>query len=245
MYRKRRRSTGVWLPSFGSEVTADVLTTGFQAFNLSLDNIDGIKTQVLALLPDIPVEDSNDINKSMADAIGSEYFLRRIVGKFHCAVTGITGTPINNIVNVALGFFAARADPITPEVPIGCDQAEVFSTNDDEEAFDSYSPLALSAIRQPWIWRRTWLLQHNDNGTTPMIFPSSTSMYGSVMDGPHIDAKTKRRVRNDERLYMALAMSGWNPSQGGEPAAGTIRIDYNLDLRFFGSLRKARQKGAF
>lgn len=239
-YRKRRFK-GTWLPAYGNELTEDIQTIGIHDTAFTVTNDDYVKTNLIALLPDKPVEDFDSDTNSLADTIGSEYALRRIVGKFHCAVSTSTGTPLQTVVKVGLGFFVSTCNPNEPLLPIGV-AGQVFSPLTDEAGFEQYSPLALSTIRQPWIWRRTWALQQT-SGSNLQGFPPSTSYYGSVLDGPHIDAKTRRRVRQDERLFAALSISYFQPEV--DEADGALGVSYDLDLRFFGALRRARAKGAF
>jgi len=243
-YRRKRGFKGTWLPAYGDEAVGseDIQVVGFTDALFSINNGEAVNTNVFALLPDAPQEDY-DTNQPLVDIIGSEYALRRIVGKFHASTAGSSGAPEQTLVKVGLGFFISTVSPVEPLLPIGA-PGNVFTADTQEAAFDQYSPLALAAIRQPWIWRRTWILQALD-GVSPQSFPASTAGYGSVLDGPHIDAKTRRRVRQDERLFGSVSISYMQPEFASEPAAGSQSITYNLDLRFFGALRKAQAKGAF
>lgn len=240
-YSRRRKFKGTWLPAYGNEVSQDVQTIGIHDTLFTLDNEDVVKTNIIALLPDKPNEDFDSDTNSLADTIGSEYALRRIVGKFHAAFSNSSGTPAQNVIKLGLGFFVSTCNPSEPLLPIGT-AGQVFTPATDEAGFEQYCPLALATIRQPWIWRRTWALQQ-PSGSNWLAFPASTAGYGSVMDGPHIDAKTRRRVRQDERLYAAVAISYFSPES--DETTGDVSVSYDLDLRFFGALRRARAKGAF
>lgn len=80
------------------------------------------------------------------------------------------------------------------------------------------------------------------NDTTLLTdWPRSTSDYGSVYDGPHIDQKTARRISKEERLFFIL--SGVNVGNAAT-TAGAVRLvlDYRLlasPLRVMGNRRNA------
>jgi len=237
-YRRRKGFKGTWFPSFGTELDADTQIVGLDGL-ITVSEDQGARTEVIALLPDQPVEDYDDFDKSLADSIGSEYALRRIVGKFCVGCSGTVPTPNSTSGKVTLGFFIARVDPANPDLPLGA-PGSVFTAASDEIGFDAFSPNALSTTRQPWIFRRSWLLGIPSSS----IWPQTNTQYGSVMDGPHIDAKTRRRVKGDERLFAAISYAFFPPFIEPEGEGG-LTFQWDMDLRFFGALRKARGKGAF
>lgn len=179
-------------------------------------------------------------HKTLQDIVtGNEWRLRRIVGKFFCAV-GATyaGTTSIPLADVALGFIVSK-------------------TYDDGEPltdFDEVNPLAQVSMEDPWIWRRRWLLgPSGDNYSTwtnyegtsadnrlygpAMGFPPNNVAYGSVQDGPHIDAKTARVIHRSERLFVVLAARQFNWSAGVDQA--DMRVTGLLDYRLLGSLRSS------
>jgi len=94
---------------------------------------------------------------------------------------------------------------------------------------NSYSPLDNNNLRDPWIWRRTWMLTNDfsNNLTEDYEFPRSTTDYGSVLDGSHIDQKTARRVSDEERLFFVI--STVNPGLSTTLAGGgTFILDYRV-----------------
>jgi len=131
---------------------------------------------------------------SLADFEGSAYRLRRIVGKLFIGLDQtITQAPDSRPKNalIGAGFIILKVDentgaPINPTA-------------------NSYSPLDNNNLRDPWIWRRTWMLTNDfsNNLTEDYEFPRSTTDYGSVLDGSHIDQKTARRVSDEERLFSS------------------------------------------
>lgn len=245
MALRRRRFKGTWFPGFGTEGDGGEPRTAGLYDHITHDNTAKSTTQVFAIINDSPRVDPDDETQSLADTIGSEYALRRIVGKFHANFGVTSGTPEELVVKLGLGFFIARENESLDGVPIGVEEetwAYSGGSGWESNAFDSYSPLALETTRQPWIWRRTWTLFANA-GTAGWLLPQSTMNYGSVLDGPHIDAKTRRRVRQEERLYVAIGLQ--YQALGHSETPGDVTVFYDLDLRYFGALRKARNKSAF
>jgi len=249
--RRKRRFKGTWLPNLGtlftatpsdsqySFVSSNNLTVGATDFNMA--------TAIAPIVFDDPAEQSfSPSADSMADIIGSEYVLRRAVGKFHCAVQQITNPAPRNVL-VGLGIFVARCDATSPAVPIG----------ETADYVVDYNPLSARAIREPWLFHRVWVLGNQTatagnpvgSGTAAMTnepsFPKTTAEYNSVADGPHIDAKTIRRIRQDERLFYAVGAQRWSPTFAPTAVAVGIQVGWSLSLRLFGALRKARNSGTF
>jgi len=247
MYKRRRKFKGTWLPVFGSIAGSDqVVGTGIQG-NLAVPLTGEIVTTVGPVTADAPEESIDEVTTSagaLAGIVGSEWALRRIVGKF---VAGLQPDEGGEFVKVCLGFFVARADSEASVQPIGTQSPNFDST--DSAGFHQYSPLSQQTQREPWIWRRTWVLanayQEGGAGGTQLapIHPTSTQFFGSVADGPHVDAKTRRRIGQDDRLFYAISAAIW-PYQTSEDQ-GELQLAYDLDVRLFGALRRSRQRGAF
>lgn len=244
--RRRRRSRGTWFPTLGQTAGGESAENDISGRDLELD-LDGttgsLQTATYDLTYDYPKEPTDaSQDKSLADIIGSEYVLQRIVGK--CFLEYSRGADNDDAFAalVCAGFFVARADD-AGEKPIGEGNLAYEDYN------RAYSPLEVRTQREPWIWRRTWLLCDDllyntaAAGFAPR-FPKSTALYGSVADGPHIDSKVKRRISSDNRLYFAISAC---PYPVGSYAEGSTfgKISGWLDYRIFGSLRKAKQGSAF
>lgn len=256
--RRRRRQRGTWLPTIGSEIAEEVNASGREIIALQpgTGEIATIITE-LTFDEDQGGDDVQTQDTSLADIIGSEYLLRRIVGKIflHREQISSNGVDDGPAYLAGAGFFVARQnDPSSgggAQQPIG--SASLIERN------DNYSPLEEDTIREPWIWRRTWILgaagaNKASVGTGPQLFvsstrdaagvyPASTALYGSVADGPHIDSRVKRRVSNDNRLWFAVSATAF--PLGTEFNNTTGRLAGYLDYRLFGSLRKARGSSAF
>jgi len=252
----RRRRKVTWLPTIGSVVGEGLSTASGRGFFSVGGNADGsIATVISPLTFDQPRDlDQTDIpTTTMADTIGSEYFLNRIVGKCfaHRRLSSTIGAvDTQPAILFGAGFFVARANDESsgggPDTPIGSASAQ--------ERNDNYSPLEADTIREPWIWRRVWVLgragaalfdedgQTTDNAANA-AYPISTALYGSVLDGPHIDAKTKRRVAQDERLWFAISAMTF-PVNTAATEDGAV-VDGYLDYRLVGNLRRAHNRGVF
>lgn len=246
-YKRRRRQKGTWFPVLG-QATADANdqpTIG--TFFLDIDTGGGVTTGVVPLIPDIPQDEPSqwdDFNEGLGGILGNEYFLSRIVGKFFIWVEEPPQLEASNFplaYLVTAGFFISRADGTSVNIPIG------FSNQPRQ-----YDPGSCYAVREPWIWRRSWILGTTRNtgalGANDRInakeFPKTTAGYGSVLDGGHVDAKTKRRVSSDDRLWLAVSARAF-PVLDQQTYQLTGAVQVNHDLRVFGSLRRARNRGVF
>jgi len=212
-----------------SGLVADFNQINYDAFPLTWDaSIES--TDVLATATDI------EQNPTLQDIVGgNEYRLRRIVGKFHAlAASDELDSPsvLGAVVRLGCGFIISNCyddgAPLT-------DFAEV-------------NPLAANSMDDPWIWRRTWMLQplgvfafdnatdrRNDLSTND--FPKTTAGYGSAVDGPHIDQKTARRVTRGQRLFCVVAAQQWR-LDSLNPYADT-QVSFFLDYRLLGSIHKS------
>lgn len=173
--------------------------------------------------------------RSLHDIVqGNEWRLRRIIGK--CFVGAGATTTLSTIssalVEVGFGFIVVRT----------------YDDGSPTTDFNEVNPLSQDSMEDPWIWRRVWMLNpfgspYPTDTTTPRAntlwtwdFPQTNARYGSVLDGPHIDAKTARVIHRQERLFGVLAVRrnymGFTP---------TTDLDYtvrmHLDYRLLGSLR--------
>jgi len=249
--RKRRGPKVTWLPTFGNPFGEEG-----ESFVTGLDSILEIPwgtagAGALGIYPltvDQPNGEDEATQVSLADAIGSEWFLRRIVGKLFIQVFPPSeGTPWFSQAQIAAGFLVARADHTDVNLPTGTSDLTTGPAP-GPDSWGNFSPLAIQAMREPWIWRRKWILSINgwDAGGVDG-FPAINVNYGSSsLDGPHIDAKTRRRISNDDRLYFAIAAAAWpidRPLQ--EEGDWAMQMRFNLDYRIVGSLRKARNRGVF
>lgn len=260
---RRRRSRGTWFPTIGNLVNAetDAVASG-RSFVITLPPaVPEIVSAITPLTFDTPREGDALVagEDSLADIVGSDYVLQRIVGKifaYRLSEIAETGRDTNPAVLFSCGFFVARAND---DASGGGDQFPIGSAT-QTEITSNYSPLDIDTMREPWIWRRTWLLGSAGQGqqfnsqiggvasdvpaTRPEVWtsPASTTLYGSVADGPHIDSRVKRRVTQDNRLWFIVSAT---PFPLESSPVGLLQVKGYLDYRIFGSLRKARQSSAF
>lgn len=259
MGRARRRGARyTWLPTLGTAGPTEGDNSSGRAFTLGV-NVDGSQDTVISAITfDEPLEgDDLATNTPLGTVLGNEYFLKRIVGKLHAGFRPIVSQNDDpsrpNAALFGAGFFVARANDTSQGAgsPIG--SASI------SERVENYSPLSEDTIREPWIWRRVWTLGNHAkvrsqinpnltfmavNGDAGPLFPPTTAGYGSVADGPHIDAKTARRIKQDERLWFVVSARTWPAGDQITPDNPGIINGY-LDFRLLGALRKARQGSAF
>lgn len=255
--RKRKRQNVTWFPTIGASggvaVENDVCGRPFQ---LSVTPNGSVSIALTPLTFDVPAE-AEDVPSNEAGVlnaiVGNEYVIKRIVGKICAGLEqdrrsdNDPSTPIACLMGA--GFFVARAgDGADSDNPIGGTNGTVLRT--------SYNPLHPDCIREPWMWRRTWMLgnqAHNvlgaggstvASGQGPSTFPKCIQDYGDGYSGGHIDVKSSRRVSQDDRLWFVVAVTKF-PIQGDVTFNEDLTLDGYLDYRILGSLRKARNNGNF
>lgn len=254
MVRRRRKTKYTWLPNVGQAPDSSDTWVGTSFLELVVEQVEPGDPSPLSFIPlfrDSPPERNQQATdthvQSMADIIGSEYFLRRIVGKMYVSnesfTDGVTPTTVRPVLLVKTGIYVARADADNSDFPIAALNEEQL-----------YHPLGLDANREPWIWQRSWILgsrglvaTHADTYIDPLnsrsrSYPVSNTQYGSALEGTHIDIKTARRIRQDERLYWSVGFKALGGFDGEE---WTAQVRALFDYRGLGALRRAAQRGAF
>lgn len=239
----RRRGPGVvWLPastddrlgtepntaaSSGATPSAGIISLAPPAFGPDPNDGD---TVFAALVKDEPQGVGTAVAEgSLSDIEGSAYRLRRIVGKIFVQSfqdAPVAGQPTQFLVTIGIIVLRVGDDgnPLNSSTTLG------------------YSPQRLDAVRDPWIWRRNWRVANNQPliaaGAPPVTSPASNfapGAYGSVFDGPHVDAKTARVISDEERLFLvanAISLDGAEDSQD----SGSLLVIW--DLRVLASMRK-------
>lgn len=268
--RRKRRQKLTWFPTIGTANVAEGAQGNSPAreFSIVVPAAGTTNTLISPVTFDVPGEDNlldPEAAGQLEAALGQEYLIKRIVGKLFLSRTSGAGTidelnvaEIPSLL-VGAGFFVARAGDSdtadTADQPIGTSSLAQVNNN--------YSPLNEGTIRAPWMWRRTWILgnraiinqmqviaslngggnnlQPGENGAQ---FPDTNALYGSVLDGPHFDIKSARRVRQDERLWFVVSVQ--NLPIGNATGSGNTSIVHGLlDFRILGALRKAHNKSSF
>lgn len=250
--QRRRGSKYTWMPTLGSRFNEDGhegYAPSFLRFDIGPNNNNadpptlGSNLVSQAVIPDFPVQTTDDINAqyTLRDLTeGQDWMLKRMVGKITIHTYADTYIPTADWpqVYVTAGFFVARAIDESPSDP------DLVAAEID--------PLAVDNIRQPWIWRRTWLLGNpvwTRTAGAPIggfDFPCSNMEYGSMSEGTHIDSKVSRRIMRDQRLWFCCTVMGQLSAQGAVSGAQpNPRIAGLCDLRILGAMRKSRNRPAF
>jgi len=252
-FARRRKPRVAWMPTFGGAPLDDPewTTNPWPGVSLELNLLqddppeDGVIWDAFPLTFDVSEEavqaQSDPDKRTLRDIVqGNEWRLRRLVGKaFITTAHGVQGATISPAVDVALGFI-------------------VCNTYDDGAPvtdFNEVNPLAQNSMEDPWFWRRRWLLHPYgflsqslavnpataDTRNSPQYWnlPATNIAYGSVADGPHIDAKTARVIHRSERLFGVLAARRYVAEVGITPETQfqDIHVSMLLDYRLLGSLR--------
>lgn len=243
--RKRKR---LWFPVLGQEENAEgFLPVGefwsFYTGQLIVGTTPATAhpMDVIGLTYDYPTEVETNAGQipSLADWQASQWHLDGIVGKCHVGLA-IDGDASNlqllQEALIAAWFCVLKVD-------------DTGTPRDDAAQLINYSTLFASNIREPYIWRRTWMLgrglvSNNPTGSGALIelksqFPEGNYAYGSSVDGPHIDAKSRRFISKDERLFFGIeairVAGGVGPVIGGN----NIAVNYLLDFRLIGQMRQS------
>lgn len=222
-FRKRART--VWLPNESGDTDHN-----YRDFSLDVPLLPSATSTVIAALtvdyPPEAVQNAGPQPPTVADYVLNGYRLERFVGKVFLGMAQLIGAdqPAQNYYPtsalVGAGLIVLRVDEGTGS-PL-----RVATPNE-------YSPLVDDNERDPWIWRRTWVLA-NDLGqpNAPAAdalaqAPRSNMDYGSVMDGPHIDTSSKRFIGPEERLFFVA--SATNIGNAAD-SIGAIRgiLDYRI-----------------
>lgn len=257
MRRRTKRARYTWMPMLGQpynngeggvyNVTARNIII-FPSANIATPPTQSASGLFLTpLVPDYTEEeDAASTTMTLRDYTeGQDWFLRRLVGKISlgCITRDITGddTQFWPTVIVGAGFFVARAKDDN-QTQVDAPDAEV-------------DPLNTHNIRQPWLWRRTWMLgasqvqAESGNPGAPQfsaIWPNTTEAFGSMSDGPHVDAKTMRRILREQRLWFAVSCIGFRDGSATQVSqADQPLVMGTFDIRALGQMRRSKNRSAF
>jgi len=238
----RGRTKYTWFPNVGSttgvpgQVYSGLIVNNLPVPANSSGSAGGpINSLIIPVVQDEPLEPEEGGNQAgqLARILGQEYILERIVGSCFVGAASLSQTESAGprAVLVTCGFFVARADASDGNAsPVGSNNVT-----------ENFAPLNVENVREPWIWRRTWLLGPESDVTQPLTFaPSFNGFYGSVMDGPHIDARSVRRVGNDDRLWFIISCMSVSVNDDRDGIVQAV-----IDYRVLGKLVKAHNKSAF
>lgn len=240
--RKRRTKYQWFLPvgTVGPGADTEDTTNGIERI-ISVPVNGTSAVQLTHLVMDQP---SDDIlpGQPMGFYSANEYFIKRIVGKVFVSLNQQANATTAQGVLVGAGLFVARAadDDQSPGVPV-----PIAGTSASAQV-DEYSPLRAENIHEPWIWRRVWQLGNQLTTIADFqgisLFPRTNADYGSVADGAHLDAKTARRVGENERLWFIVAARNL-PLNAVVDNVSFVRA--YIDYRVLGAMRRTRNRGVF
>lgn len=244
--RKRRRQPVLWLaPHVYNLINPSSGALGNSAFGVKF-TIDGagmvagdVAGNISAPWSDSTVETDAAFQDSVDELQGNHYLLKRIVGKINVALDPKATLTTPQRWLVGAGFFVARSDNdlsgAGTNTPIG------WAAMGAAERLSNYNPLCADTAREPWLWRRTWMLDMNPAGMDAAAFPRSNAYFPGTFDGPHVDTKSKRRVEDDERLWLAVGASPLFQMTATEEAY----VDIYFEGRALVSLIKKSTRGSF
>lgn len=243
--RRRRRSKSTWfpvLPTFYDEGSS-LGVTWFETDLAFPANATAGDTQIIAYpltLDETQNVDNFQEGASLRDYVeGQDYLLQRVVGKVWGKL-GSYGSEENPSVREGILCIALAVLPNAP------------GTQSPDLDPAEYNPLLARNAQQPWIWRRTWRLDDPNiwisssaytlfNG--PTGWPSLTQQYTGMQEGGHLDAKVRRRITREHRLYIIAAMGCLQPDSGSDP--DPARWTFGYDLRVLGTMRRGKNKSSF
>lgn len=253
-FRRTRGNKGVWFPVNG-EIwnngeqswydAAATLATGF----VGTDRATGPSQIIIPVTSDQTVLQgpSPPVGiQSLRDIVeGQNWLLKTLVG--NCTVivnpSAAGGTPYTQEdkwlrVHVGAGFFVARAqddDPTFPDL-----------TFRDVDVLDSGN------TQNPWIWRRTWILDNPANYIETetghvTVWDTSTNRELTDPQGPFFMTKSVRRIRREERLWFTVGAIGWDGERPNVNAPQSVQpsVSVHLDLRIFGKMMRGKNASAF
>lgn len=243
--RRSRRYT--WFPIFGTDYETAPPAQGEVTFyhdagNLSLSA--PVAIGQLGNIIAIPLLRDSDIDSdtvgeqiSLRDRVeGKDYFVERVVGKTWAA---LKQEQAGSEEEIGAAVIVATAFAVLP----------VNEAGQPAQPGEQYSPLRANNSAQPWMWRRTWTLWNNlalDLGGNFYTGPTNVASYGSVADGGHIDIKSVRRVRREERLFIIAQAALLQNAAGNTSEINTsMEIVWGYDVRVLGAMRRARNQSTF
>lgn len=247
-FGKRRRPRVAWFPTFGGARITEAESAPYPGIDFEQDVNDSkpngdIFWEAQALTFDTSESavqaQSDPADKTLKDIVaGNEWRLRRLVGKiFVYTLPFAKGDAADTLIDAAFGIIVCK-------------------TYDDGAPLTDFSevnPLSQESMEDPWVWRRRWIFNpagplSNTVPTTGDLsnnfaytdIPASNIRYGSVADGPHLDAKSNRIIHRSERLFAVFACRALNPlTEPWNSSFRFTRVRAFFDYRILGSLKSS------
>lgn len=234
---RRRRQRLTWFPTLGNDIySSEDARTRISGVPFSVKVTDQIFTrEIIPLTFDKPIDESAaaaDETSTLADLQGSAWAVRRIVGSLQIARGWTTGVAPNTqpavLVRATLAVIPWDDHNDTPEADV--------------------NPISADDINEPWIWRRTLLLEQqvinpgfgaNSTANAFLTLPMNSNFYPQSRF-EFVDQKTSRVIHNDERLCLVIGVAGITSQN--EPSMGDTIAGY-FDYRLLGNLRHRSNRG--
>jgi len=226
----RRKQRVVWLPTTDSEAIGAVPSTNWGAIFGPQLAVSGASPTANAEVPIVIDQPQDPTTSSLSDVESSGYRLRRIVGKIFVQTDLLDDESGIQTIGVTAGLIIRKVDQT------GTSLASQLGTNQN-----MCSPSERENITDPWIWRRSWLLENPVLTliTTPVVAPvrlmTSSMQYGSAVDGGHIDQKTARLIGPEERLFLDVSVTALEGADGQNELTNDTTVFY--DFRVLGTMR--------
>lgn len=207
--RRRSKPRVVWLPPTNANSIDPSNRSVWQLASVSgIGSAAGDSgTLEVPIVLDGSQSDPLDPTSSLSDIANSGYRLRRIVGKVYCFISQ-TEDIFASTFGVTAGFIIRRTDETGSSLATQGALQERFSPADIDNSMD------------PWIWRRSWLLQNGPSHAGDVGAVSNEVLSeqlgrspgqnfgfytGGNAEGPTVDQKTARIVGPEERLFLDVS----------------------------------------
>lgn len=225
----RRKQRVVWLPTDPNEAVGAVPTTNWGTITNQL-NISGTVPTASSEVPLVIDQPADPTTSTLADIESSGYRLRRIVGKIFVQTDLLDEESGITTIGVTAGLIIRRVDQDGTSLnsQVGLNQS-------------ACSPSERENIMDPWIWRRSWVLENpiltlvSPGPVGPIRLMTSNMLYGSALDGPHVDQKTARLVGPEERLFLDVSVTALEGADGQNELTNDTTVFY--DFRVLGTMR--------
>lgn len=231
---KRKGRQGIWLPpSLQNRIADGNPNAGPQDLTLPNDNAVGVYQLVLPqiswgttsgvelpLVGDVKPNQVVGFNGTTLNDYSFGYALKRVVGNIFVSVEQQLWDQGGNLPYdyfITAGIMVKRVtdggNPVQPTPP---------------QAYDNAT--------DPWLWRRNWMLCNQVQAQAQgayLPFPSNNCAFGSAEEGAFVDQKTRRTIKQEERLFLVVQATLALPVESGINQEATF-LGIAWDLRFFG-----------
>lgn len=262
---RRRKARLSWFRPLGSG--HDALEVNGQQFDIPVEGNGAATVVEIPLTFDYTQEEqvAGAGTLSLSDLQNESWRVRRIVGKFFASFSPDGGddqdetSPLCALVGAAFivklagdnGVGAKENSPLAANdntdpwiwrrawiLGQAFSQTLVPNGNDGPSPDPDYAPTG--PVGTGSTGRGEPFTQPDPATLAAVSFPQTTAHYGSVADGPHIDAKTNRIIGPEQRLFFVAAAQAFPIGSSDYHNPGVVRC--YLDYRLLGSLMRATNR---